>query len=72
MLSTDMRALVASRGGRPAAAGRCHPGMLLGAHQFIEALVWLWLQGQAAVSSAAITLHCRFAKPRLQRARPGA
>jgi hypothetical protein len=46
--------------------------VLLGAHQFIEGLVWLWLQhhlprgigevcGWAAVSSAAITLHCRLA-----------
>jgi hypothetical protein len=32
------------------------------------ASVWC---GWAAVSSAAITLHCRFAKPRPQRARPG-
>ena len=32
------------------------------------ASVWC---GWAAVSSAAITLHCRFAKPRLKRARPG-
>jgi hypothetical protein len=33
------------------------------------ASVWC---GWAALSSAAITLHCRFAKPRPQRARPGA
>ena len=32
------------------------------------ASVWC---GWAAVSSAAIALHCRFAKPRPQRARPG-
>jgi len=32
------------------------------------ASVWC---GWAAVSSAAITLHCRFAKPRPQRVRPG-
>ena len=32
------------------------------------ASVWC---GWAAVSSAAITLHCRFARPRPQRARPG-
>ena len=32
------------------------------------ASVWC---GWAAVSSAAITLHCRFAKPHPQRTRPG-
>jgi len=33
------------------------------------ASVWC---GWAAVSSAAVTLHCRYAKPHRQRARPGA